>query len=133
METVRKEVEESSRFIMGKVKEKPKVGIILGTGLGGLVQKISITKALPYREIPHFPHSTVEGHVGLLTFGRCAGKNVLVMQGRVHFYEGYPLARVTFPLRVMKKLGVKILVISNAAGGLNPLFSPGDVMVISDQ
>ena len=132
METIRKEVEESSRFILGKVKERPKVGIILGTGLGGLVQKISITKALPYREIPHFPRSTVEGHVGRLIFGRCAGKNVLVMQGRVHFYEGYPLARVTFPVRVMKKLGVKILVISNAAGGLNPLFSPGDVMVISD-
>jgi len=132
METIRKEVEESSSFIMGKVKEKPKVGIILGTGLGGLVQRISIRQALPYREIPHFPRSTVEGHVGRLIFGRCAGKNVLVMQGRVHFYEGYPLARVTFPVRVMKKLGVKILVISNAAGGLNPLLSPGDVMVISD-
>jgi purine-nucleoside phosphorylase len=132
MRGVLKEIEESSRFIGGQIKEKPRVALILGTGLGGLVENISITQAIPYREIPHFPHSTVEGHKGRLIFGRWAGKSILAMQGRVHFYEGYPLTRVTFPVRVMRKLGVEVLVISNAAGGLNPLFSPGDVMVISD-
>lgn len=132
MKAVLKEIEESFGFIAGQVKEKPRVGIILGTGLGGVVEKISIAQAFPYEEIPHFPRSTVEGHEGRLLFGQWAGKSILVMQGRVHFYEGYPLTRVTFPVRVMRKLGVEILIISNAAGGLNPLFVPGDVMVISD-
>jgi len=132
MEAILKEIEESSSFIAGKIKDRPRIGIILGTGLGGLVGKISITQTLLYTEIPHFPFSTVEGHAGRLIFGGCGGQDVLVMQGRVHFYEGYPLARVTFPVRVMRKLGVEILIISNAAGGLNPLFAPGDVMVISD-
>jgi len=132
MEGMLKEIEEAFRFIAGQAKEIPRVGIILGTGLGGLVEKISVTQAIPYEEIPHFPRSTVAGHAGRLVFGRRAGKSILVMQGRFHFYEGYPLARVTFPVRVMRKLGVEILVISNAAGGLNPLFLPGDVMVISD-
>jgi len=132
MEAALKEIEESSRFISAQVKRKPRVALILGTGLGGLVEKISITQAIPYKKIPHFPHSTVEGHEGRLIFGRWAGKNILVMQGRVHFYEGYPMTRMTFPVRVMRKLGVEILVLSNAAGGLNPLFAPGDVMVISD-
>lgn len=132
MERVSKEIEDAFRFIAGEVKENPRVGIILGTGLGGLVEKISVTQAIPYEEIPHFPRSTVEGHAGRLIFGHRTGKSILVMQGRFHFYEGYPLTRVTFPVRVMRKLGVEILVISNAAGGLNPLFVPGDVMVISD-
>jgi len=132
MEAILKEIEETAGFIMSLIKEKPRVGIILGTGLGGLVEKISIKQSLPYEEIPHFPRSTVEGHAGHLIFGQCAGQNVLVMQGRIHFYEGYPLARVTFPVRVMKKVEVEILIISNAAGGLNPRFAPGDVMVISD-
>ncbi len=132
METILQEMEEASQFIASRVKLKPGVGIILGTGLGGLAEKISLRQSLPYEEIPHFPRSTVEGHAGRLIFGRCSNKEVLVMQGRFHFYEGYSLSRVTFPVRVMKKLGVKILIISNAAGGLNPLFSAGDVMVISD-
>lgn len=132
MEEVLKEIEESFQSIAGKVKERPRLGIILGTGLGGLVKKVSISQALSYEEVPHFPRSTVEGHAGRLIFGRLAGKNVVAMQGRAHFYEGYPLTRVTLPVRVMKKLGVEILIISNAAGGLNPLFTPGDVMVISD-
>jgi purine-nucleoside phosphorylase len=132
MEAILKEIEQIADFIAVKTKEKPTVGIILGTGLGGLVEKISITQALPYEAIPHFPRSTVEGHAGRLILARFAGKHILVMQGRVHFYEGYPLTRVTCPVRVMKKLGVKILIISNAAGGLNPMFTPGDVMVISD-
>ena len=132
MENILQEMEEASQFIASRVKAKPGVGIILGTGLGGLVKKISLRQSLLYEEIPHFPRSTVEGHAGRLIFGRCSNKEVLVMQGRFHFYEGHPLSRVTFPVRVMKKLGVKILIISNAAGGLNPLFSAGDVMVISD-
>jgi len=132
MESLRKQIEESSRFIGDRIKARPGVGIILGTGLGGLVEKISTPKSLSYEEIPSFPASTVEGHAGRLIFGCLAGKEVLVMQGRVHFYEGYPLWQVTFPVRVMKKLGVEILVISNAAGGLNLLFAPGDVMLISD-
>jgi purine-nucleoside phosphorylase len=132
MEAVLREIEESSRFIGGQIRKKPRVAVILGTGLGGLVENISITQAIPYKEIPHFPPSTVEGHEGRLIFGRWAEKSILMMQGRVHFYEGYPLPRVTLPVRVMRKLGVEILVLSNAAGGLNPLFAPGDVMVISD-
>jgi len=132
MEAILREIEEAVLFIADQVKEKPTVGIILGTGLGNLVEKISIAQVLPYKEIPHFPQSTVSGHAGRLIFGRCSGKNVLIMQGRVHFYEGYPLTRVTFPVRVMKRLGVEILIISNAAGGLNPLFAAGDIMVISD-
>jgi len=132
MERVLEEIEEAFCFIAGQVQETPRVGIILGTGLGGLVEKISVTRAIPYEEIPHFPRSTVEGHAGRLILGHWAGKGILAMQGRFHFYEGYPLTRVTFPVRVMRKLGVEILVISNAAGGLNPLFVPGDVMVILD-
>lgn len=132
MENILQEIEEASQFMARRVKAKPSVGIILGTGLGGLVEKIVIAESIPYGEIPHFPRSTVEGHAGRLIFGHCSDKEVLVMQGRFHFYEGYPPSRVTFPVRVMKKLGIKTLIISNAAGGLNPLFSAGDVMVISD-
>ncbi len=132
MEDILKEIEESFHFITAEVKTKPTIGIILGTGLGRMVEKISITHTLPYEEIPHFPPSRVEGHIGRLVFGRWEEKDVLLMQGRVHYYEGHPLARVTFPVRIMKKLGVKILIISNAAGGLNPGFAPGDVMAIMD-
>jgi purine-nucleoside phosphorylase len=132
MEAALREIEESSRFIGGRIEKKPRVALILGTGLGGLGEKISITQAIPYKEIPHFPHSTVEGHEGRLISGRWAGKSILAMQGRVHFYEGYPMTRVTFPVRVMRKVGVEIMILSNAAGGLNPLFAPADVMVISD-
>jgi purine-nucleoside phosphorylase len=108
------------------------VGIILGTGLGNLTKKISIAASLPYGEIPHFPLSTVESHAGRLIFGRLGAKNVVVMQGRAHYYEGHSLLKVTLPVRVMRRLGVEILIVSNAAGGLNPLFLPGDVMAISD-
>jgi len=127
-----KEIEESFRSIRKKVKMKPRVGIILGTGLGNLAKKVSVAESLPYDEIPHFPPSTVEGHAGRLIFGRLAGKNVLIMQGRAHYYEGHSLFRITLPVRVMKKLGIEILILSNAAGGLNPSFQPGDVMAISD-
>jgi len=132
MEAILKEIDRAADYILDRIKEKPATGIILGTGLGGLVEKVDLVHALPYQEIPHFPQSTVPGHAGRLIFGECGGKKVLVMQGRVHFYEGYPLTRVIFPVRVMKKMGVENLIISNAAGGLNPLFTPGDIMVIID-
>ena len=132
MDTIHKKIEEAVQLIAGRINEKPDIAIILGTGLGGLVDLIEVHQALPYKEIPNFPHPTVEGHAGKLIFGQYAGKKILVMQGRVHIYEGYTPAQVTFPLRVMKKLGIQILMISNAAGGLDPLLRPGDVMVISD-
>lgn len=132
MKRALQEIEESYRFISRRVKMKPRVGIILGTGLGKLVDQVSVRESLSYDDIPHFPVSTVEGHGNRLFFGRLAGKDALIMQGRVHYYEGFSLQRITFPVRLMKMLGIEILIISNAAGGLNPLFSPGDVMVISD-
>lgn len=127
-----KEIEEACHSIRKRVKMKPRVGIILGTGLGNLVKEVSVTESLSYEEIPHFPSSSVKGHAGLLISGRLAGENILVMQGRAHYYEGHSLSRITLPVRVMKKLGTEILIVSNAAGGLNPLFLPGDVMAISD-
>lgn len=111
---------------------KPEVGIILGTGLGGLVKEITVEHVLPYEHIPNFPVSTVEGHSGKLIFGILGGKNVVAMQGRFHFYEGYTMQQITFPVRVMKALGVKTLCVSNAAGGMNPDFEVGEIMIITD-
>jgi purine-nucleoside phosphorylase len=127
-----KEIEEAYRSISRRIRMRPRVGIILGTGLGKLVDRVSIRESLSYDDIPHFPSSTVEGHAGRLLFGRLAGKNVVIMQGRAHYYEGYSLSKIALPVRVMKRMGIEILIISNAAGGLNPLFSAGDVMVITD-
>lgn len=110
----------------------PEVGIILGTGLGGLVNEINIHTTIPYTEIPNFPVSTVEGHSGGLIFGELGGKKVMVLQGRFHFYEGYTMQQVTFPVRVMKALGIKILFVSNASGGMNPAFEVGELMLIND-
>ena len=110
----------------------PEVGIILGTGLGGLVNHIEIAHSLPYNEIPNFPVSTVEGHAGRLIFGVLGGKKVVAMQGRFHYYEGYTAQQVVFPVRVMKFLGIKTLFVSNAAGSMNSTFRVGDVMVIND-
>ncbi|OYD17340.1 purine-nucleoside phosphorylase [candidate division WOR-3 bacterium JGI_Cruoil_03_44_89] len=110
----------------------PQVAIILGTGLGRLVQSIDIKATISYKEIPNFPLSTVESHEGRLIFGYLSGKSVVCMQGRFHYYEGYGMKEVTFPVRVMKKLGADILIVSNATGGLNPLFERGDVMLITD-
>ncbi len=132
MEEMRAAVSESSRFIIDKIKIKPRIGIILGTGLGELGERISVDRDFPYQDIPGFPHSTVPGHAGRLVAGTLGGKEVLAMQGRVHFYEGYHLEKVTFPVRVMSKAGIEILIVSNAAGALNPNYSAGDVMVISD-
>lgn len=132
MEDILREIEEAWRAVAGRIKTRPRVGIILGTGLGGLVEKISVSESLAYEDLPHFPRSTVEGHAGRLLFGQLGKKDVAVMQGRVHFYEGYSPQRVTFPVRVLKKIGIEILIISNAAGGLDPLYAPGDVMLICD-
>lgn len=123
---------ETAGFIRDKVGEMPDLGIILGTGLGDLVNHIKITKELDYKDIPNFPVSTVEGHSGKLIFGQLGDKYVMAMSGRFHYYEGYDMKQVTFPVRVMKALGVKTLFVSNAAGGMNKEFHVGDVMVITD-
>lgn len=126
------QIEESFQFIKNKIPGKPQIGIILGTGLGGLVKEIDVEQVIAYGDIPHFPISTVETHDGKLIFGSLGGKKVLAMQGRFHFYEGYSMKQITFPVRVMRKLGIKTLLISNAAGGMNPLFQRGDLMLIND-
>ncbi|HXC05726.1 MAG TPA: purine-nucleoside phosphorylase [Bacteroidia bacterium] len=119
-------------FITQKTGFVPEVGIVLGTGLGGLVNEIEIEHTLPYESIPHFPVSTVEGHSGKLILGRLGKKKVIAMQGRFHYYEGYTMQEVTFPIRVMKLLGVEELFLSNASGGVNPSFEIGDLMIITD-
>ncbi|MBI5218867.1 MAG: purine-nucleoside phosphorylase [Bacteroidia bacterium] len=126
------QIKNTATFIQDKTKFNPKVGLILGTGLGGLVNEIVIKHSLSYDTIPNFPVSTVEGHYGRLIFGILGGKNVVAMQGRFHFYEGYTIQQVTFPVRVMKFLGIKHLFVSNASGGVNPDFEIGDLMIIND-
>ncbi|MBU8892320.1 MAG: purine-nucleoside phosphorylase [Bacteroidales bacterium] len=119
-------------FIQDKTNFHPEVGIILGTGLGGLVKEIKIEHSLDYDNIPDFPVSTVEGHHGRLIFGELGGKKIVAMQGRFHFYEGYPLEMVTFPVRILKFLGIKTLFVSNASGGVNPDYEIGDLMIQND-
>ncbi|WP_430812656.1 MULTISPECIES: purine-nucleoside phosphorylase [unclassified Carboxylicivirga] len=119
-------------YLKAQSNLKPVVGIILGTGLGGLVKEINIEKSIPYEEIPNFPVSTVEGHSGRLIFGTINEVPILAMQGRFHFYEGYDMKQVTFPVRVMKQMGINNLFVSNASGGLNPDYAVGDIMVIDD-
>ncbi len=126
------QIKETAAFIQSKISFKPETGIILGTGLGGLVDQINIKHSISYEDIPNFRISTVEGHTGKLIFGELSGKNVVVMQGRFHFYEGYTLQEVTFPVRVMKFLGVKQLFVSNASGGMNPDYEVGDLMILND-
>lgn len=125
-------VAETVRFIQNKVNYSPDYGVILGSGLGSFVNDINVEYVLEYKDIPNFPISTVEGHEGALLFGSIGNKKVMAMQGRFHFYEGYDMKQVTFPVRVMKQLGVKKLVVSNASGGVNPSFKVGDVMLITD-
>jgi purine-nucleoside phosphorylase len=125
-------IQETVSFIQSKTNLNPQVGIILGTGLGGLVKEIEIQDILPYESIPNFPVSTVEGHSGKLIFGKLGGKNVVAMQGRFHYYEGYDMKQVTFPVRVMKFLGIEKLFVSNASGGVNPDFEIGDLMILND-
>lgn len=119
-------------YVRSQVAEMPKVAIILGTGLGELVNHINIQKEIQYNEIPSMPVSTVEGHSGKLIFGNLGGRYVMAMQGRFHYYEGYDMKQVTFPVRVMKALGVETLFVSNAAGGMNKDFKVGDIMIITD-
>ena len=122
----------SSDFIKSKFNSNPVVGIVLGTGLGDLVNSIENVQSLDYTDIPNFPKSTVKGHKGKLIFGKISGVNVVAMQGRFHFYEGYSAQEVVFPIRVLKFLGIKYLFVSNASGGVNPDFDIGDIMVIDD-
>ncbi len=125
-------IKRTADFIRNRVSDIPQTAIILGTGLGDLVDHITNKQFIPYTEIPDFPVSTVEGHSGNLIFGTLGGKRVIAMQGRFHYYEGYDMKQVTFPVRVMQALGVKTLFVSNAAGGMNKEFRVGDVMVITD-
>ncbi|MFN5711732.1 MAG: purine-nucleoside phosphorylase [Bacteroidota bacterium] len=126
------QIKETADFIRNKTNFNPQIGIILGTGLGGLVKEIETKYVIPYEEIPNFPLSTVEGHSGKLIFGMLGGKNVVAMQGRFHYYEGYDMKQVTFPVRVMRFLGIERLFVSNASGGVNPDFEIGDLMILND-
>jgi len=126
-------IQQTTSYIKSRIGDfEPEVGIILGTGLGGLVTEIEVEKQLMYSNIPDFPISTLEFHSGKLIFGTLAGKKVVAMQGRLHYYEGYTMQQITFPVRVMKVLGIKTLCVSNASGALNPSFRKGDLMVIDD-
>jgi len=125
-------VREAADYIRGRIAVQPKIGLVLGSGLGVLADAMEDAATIPYAEIPHFPLTTVEGHAGELKIGRYAGKPVLLMKGRFHMYEGYAAETVAFPIRVMKALGVGTLILTNAAGGINADFRPGDLMLISD-
>ena len=127
-----KEINDAVLFIQSKYKNEPSVGIVLGSGLGSFISEIDIEFEIPYSKIPHFPVSTVEGHSGKLIFGNISGKKVVAMAGRFHYYEGYSTREVVFPIRVLKFLGIKTLLISNAAGGVNKSFKVGDLMIIND-
>lgn len=125
-------IQETATYLKGKISTHPETAIILGTGLGSLVHEITDKYEIDYKDIPHFPLSTVEGHSGKLIFGKLGDKDIMAMQGRFHYYEGYSMKEVTFPVRVMHALGIKTLFVSNAAGGMNPDFEIGDLMVITD-
>lgn len=125
-------IKETENYIKSRVEKMPEIAVILGSGLGNLVDHMDVVAELPYKEIPNFPISTVAGHAGKLIFGNLGGKYIMAMQGRFHYYEGYDMKQVTFPVRVMKSLGVNTLFVSNAAGGMNKEFRVGDVMVITD-
>lgn len=125
-------IKATATYISERIKKPIDAGIILGSGLGGLAKEIDIELTIPYEEIPDFPVSTVEGHSGKLIFGKLGGKNVLAMQGRFHYYEGYSMKEVTFPVRVMKLMGIETLFVSNASGGLNPNYKVGEIVIIKD-
>lgn len=132
MQNLHAQLTESTAFLADRMKQRPLVGIILGSGLGGVGDAIELQATIDYHDVPHFLRSTAIGHQGRLLFGRLAGKSVVAMQGRFHLYEGYAADRATFPVRVLRALGIELLVVSNAAGGLNPRFAVGDIMVIDD-
>jgi len=125
-------IKETADFLKSRLNDSPTIGMITGTGLGALTERITADFQLPYEEIPNFPRSTVEGHRGMLVAGKLAGKSLIAMEGRFHLYEGYSPQEVTFPVRVMASLGVKYLLMSSAAGGLNPQFEGGDLMILTD-
>ncbi|MCY6371035.1 purine-nucleoside phosphorylase [Clostridium ganghwense] len=125
-------INEAAKYILEKTKVKPEMGLILGSGLGAIADQIEDAEFYPYNEIPHFPVSTVEGHAGRLVIGTLEGKKVVAMQGRFHYYEGYHMQEVTFPVRVMKLLGIETLIVTNAAGAVNTSYKPGDLMLIKD-
>lgn len=125
-------IQETAEFLRKRMTSQPETAIILGSGLGRLVEEIEIEYEIAYSDIPNMPLSTVEGHSGKLLFGKLGGKEIIAMQGRFHYYEGYDMKQVTFPVRVMYELGIKNLFVSNAAGGMNPAFSVGDLMIIED-
>jgi purine-nucleoside phosphorylase len=132
METLNSQINETLEVIRKKTQENYPIGIILGTGLGGLVKEIKIEHEIDYDKLPHFPLSTVESHNGKLIFGKIGNKNVVAMQGRFHYYEGYSMKQITYPVRVMKFLRVETLLVSNACGGMNPVYRKGDLMLMSD-
>lgn len=127
------QLKEASDFIAQRIDHKPEIGIVLGTGLGGLADKVNAEHVIEYSEIPHFPQSTVEGHDGKLIFGTINNRRVVLMKGRFHYYEGYSMQQVVFPIRVMYLLGATNLIVSNASGGVNANFEVGDIMLIQDQ
>ncbi|WP_221565311.1 purine-nucleoside phosphorylase [Alkalihalobacillus sp. TS-13] len=127
-----KSIQQSAQYIEKRLDDKPTIGLVLGSGLGVLADKIENPISIPYSDIPSFPVSTVEGHAGELVIGSIEGKTVIAMKGRFHYYEGYPMEKVTFPIRVMKEIGVETLIVTNAAGGINESFEAGDLMIITD-
>ena len=126
------QIDEVVKAIQARTSHRPRISIILGSGLNGLADSVEKPDFIPFGDLPHFPVSTVMGHAGRLVIGKLEGQAVFVMQGRIHFYEGYSMAQVTLPVRVMQRLGIEILIVTNAAGGVNPAFTPGDVMLITD-
>jgi len=133
MSEYKQQIQEATAVIRRRSELRPDISIILGTGLGGsLAKKIEVEADISYEDIPHFPVSTVETHAGKLLLGRLSGKRVVVMQGRFHYYEGYSMQQITFPVRVMRSLGAETLIVSNIAGGMNPFFRPGDIILIAD-
>lgn len=126
------QINEVAAAVRAKTNHQPKVGIILGSGLGGLADAVQDADIIPFSDLPHWPTSTVMGHSGRLVIGTLQDRSVMVMQGRIHFYEGYSMSQVTMPVRVMKQLGVEILIVTNAAGAINPDYEPGDLMLIED-
>ncbi len=132
MNNLYQSVQDAAGFLRRTIRSQPEAAIILGTGLGGITDHIHVVDRIPYNQLPHFPESTVQGHKGDLVFGTLAGRSVVVMQGRFHYYEGYTLQEATLPVRIMRELGARFLFVNSAAGGLNPHFKAGDVMIVTD-
>lgn len=127
------QIDEAVRSVSNQTRHQPRIGLVLGSGLGELAESVEQADRIPFQNLPHWPVSTIQGHKGQLVIGKLAGQSVMVMQGRAHYYEGYSMGQVTFPIRVMQRLGIEILIVTNAAGAINPDFEPGDVMLITDQ